>query len=202
MKKYIIVFSAVIVVSLVLSAIAFFGAGGEEPSVNLTVVTTPDQARAEWPPAIHDPMSDMIALPDTPNLAQGRPVSATSFHDVYVPANAVDGALTSYWESEGFPVEFTINLEGMYTIQTVAVSLNPSLLWEPRSQGFEVLVSGDGSGFTSVAANELHGFDPATGNTVRVDFAPVSARYVRLVFTANTATRTMGAQAAEIMVFE
>ncbi|MCL2604704.1 MAG: discoidin domain-containing protein [Defluviitaleaceae bacterium] len=200
-KNYIIIFSVITVLSLAISAVALLTRRGEEPTVNLTVVQAPAQTEAEWPPTIFNPLSLIIALPDTPNLALERPVTASSFTDIYVPANAVDGSATSYWESHGFPAEFTIELDGTHNVSTVAVALNPSLLWEARSQAFEILVSSDGNSFTSIVANEMHAFDPTTGNTVRVDFAPVQARYVRLVFTVNSAVRTMGAQAAEIMVF-
>ena len=199
-KRLTILFSAVIVISLVLSVIAFTMAP-EQPDINLTIVRTPDQTESQWPDAIPDPMAHMIALPDGTNLAEGRPVAASSFTDVYIPSNAVDGVATSYWESQGLPADFTIELDGTHTIETVAVRLNPSLVWEARSQAFEIFVSDDGENFTSIMPNQMHDFDPATGNTVRVDFAPVSARFVRLNFTANTAARTEGAQAAEIMVW-
>jgi hypothetical protein len=200
-KILMITFCAVIAVSLAVSVFACLTRDAEEPSVNLTVVQAPEQTEAEWPPTVFNPMSLIIALPDTPNLALNRPVTASSFTDIYVASNAADGSTTSYWESEGLPAEFTVELDGARSVSTVAVSLNPSQLWESRTQAFEVLVSNDGSNFTTVAENARHEFDPATGNTVRVDFNPTEARFVRLIFTFNSATRTQGAQAAEIMVF-
>lgn len=53
-----------------------------------------------------------------------------------------------------------------------------------------------------VDGNEKYEFNPDTGNIVRVDFPPVEAAYVKLIFTSNSSTRTAGAQAAEILVFE
>jgi len=199
MNKYVGILCGIIVVSLGLAAFAFLTRGGEDG--NITIVRTPDQTEAEWPPAIFNPLSLIVELPSTPNLAEGRPVTATSFTDVYVPANAVDGTVTSYWESQGWPADFTIQLDGVHSVSTVAVQVNPSLLWEARSQGFEVLVSLDGEAFSTVVPHAMHDFDPLTGNTVRLDFAPVQALYVRLHFTVNTASRTMGAQAAAIRVF-
>jgi len=206
-KKLTIVFIIIIAVSIVASivALAVNGGGngniGETQDPNVTIVETPEQTSAEWPAAIPDPREFMVQLPESPNLAEGRSVSVSSFHDIYVAANAVDGEATSYWESEGFPAEFTISLDGSQTVQTVAVSLNPSSLWETRTQAFEVLVSDDGTNFTTAVAEEHHEFDPLTGNAVRIDFDPVSASYVKLIFTSNSASRTQGAQAAEIMVF-
>ena len=64
------------------------------------------------------------------------------------------------------------------------------------------MVSTDGNSFTEVVEDTKYNFDPDTGNMVRADFSPVQAAYVRLVFSSNSASRTGGAQAAEIMVFE
>lgn len=82
------------------------------------------------------------------------------------------------------------------------MGLNPAALWEARTQGFAILVSTDGSSFTEVAADARYDFDPDAGNVARVDFSPVQATYVRLVFSANSSSRSNGAQAAEIMIFE
>ena len=201
MTKIKYVLFAIMAVSLAVSAVVFV-VGDSAATLNLTVVATPPQAAPEWPPAVPDPMANMVALPDSPNLAESRPVTASSFTDVYVASNAVDGHLTSYWESNGFPAEFTIDLGTASTISTIAVSLNPSLLWEERTQNFEVLTSTDGTNFTTLLPNAPHTFDPLTGNAVRLDFAPTAATHVQLIFTSNTAARTNGAQAAEIMVFE
>jgi len=198
-KLYLIVCCTVIVASLAAGIVAFVVRDGGES--NITIVRPPQQTEAEWPPAVFNPLSLIVELPATPNLAEGRPVHATSFTDVYIPANAVDGTVTSYWESNGFPADFTITLDGVHQVSTVAVQVNPSLLWEARSQAFEVLVSTDGVNFTTVVPHALHDFDPLTGNTVRLDFPATAAQYVRVHFTANTATRTMGAQAAAIRVF-
>ena len=51
------------------------------------------------------------------------------------------------------------------------------------------------------AAPEKYPFDPETGNRIRIDFDPVEASFVKLVFTMSTAARTMGAQAAEICIY-
>ena len=88
-----------------------------------------------------------------------------------------------------------------HTVSTVAVCLNPSSIWEPRVQEIAVLVSIDGETFTEAAQVERYQFDPETGNRIRIDFAPVRASYVKVLFTMNSASRTMGAQAAEICIW-
>ena len=122
--------------------------------------------------------------------------------DVYVDRNVNDGKTDTYWESKGFPAEITFDLQGAYTVSTVAVYLNPSSVWEPRIQEIAVEVSADGETFTQVAAPDKDQFDAATGNRVRIDFDAVPAAYVRLIFTLNSSSRTGGAQAAEICVFQ
>jgi len=203
-KKLSVVFSIIIVISIVVSVVALAGGGDnyDASDANVTIVTAPEQTEPEWPPAIIDPREFLVQLPETPNLAENRPVTASSFTDIYVATNAVDGAATSYWESDGFPAEFTISLDGAHNIQTVAVSVNPSPLWEARTQAFEILISDDGTNFTTIVEETHHEFDPLTGNMVRIDFEPVSASFVKLIFTHNSAARTEGAQAAEIMIFE
>jgi len=202
MKKILIyVFSAVIVLSGGLSVFAFISTP-EHLDVNLTIVRAPDQTETEWPVGIPNPLDNIIALPDTPNLALNRPVAVSSVTETFIGRNAVDGELLSYWESNGFPGVLTVELDGVRNIQTVALGLNPSALWEPRSQTFEVQISQDGNNFTTITPEERHDFHPDTGNTVRIDFNPTAARYVRFVFTANSAARTNGAQVAEVMIFE
>lgn len=200
-KKLVYVFSAVIVLSLAVSALALFGVFGGGAS-GVTVVKAPAQSAAERPDCIPDPEANWVKLPEGANLAEGRPVSAGEVTEVYDAANAVDGDVNSYWESKGLPAEFTVTLDGAHTVSAVAVRLNPAAIWEARTQGFSVQVSTDGSAFTEVAADARYEFTPDTGNMVRVDFSPVEAAYVRLVFSLNSSSRSNGAQAAEIMVFE
>lgn len=201
-KKLIPVFCAVIVLSLAVSALSLFGVFGGGGDSGVTVVKAPAQTEAERPDCIPDPEANWIKLPEGTNLAEGRPVAAGEITDVYTANNLNDGDVNTYWESKGFPAEVTITLDGTHTVGTVVVRLNPSAVWEARTQGFAVLVSTDGSSFTEVAADAKYDFDPDTGNLVRADFSPAQATYVRLVFSTNSSSRTGGAQAAEIMVFE
>ena len=168
----------------------------------VTVVPAPDQPEAPRPPCFPDPADDFIPLPDTENLAQGKPVASGAHTDVYVDRNVNDGKTDTYWESKGFPAEITFDLQGAYTVSTVAVCLNPSSIWEPRIQEIAVEVSADGETFTQAAAPDKYQFDAATGNRIRIDFDPVPAAYVRLIFTLNSSSRTGGAQAAEICVYQ
>ncbi|MCL2810773.1 MAG: discoidin domain-containing protein [Clostridia bacterium] len=167
-----------------------------------TIVPTPQQTQAERPAIFPDPKEDWVQLPEGTNLALGKPASSGEVTEVYAAINVTDGAPTTYWESKGLPAEVIIDLEDTYTIQTVAVRLNPAPIWEPRTQSFEILVSADGESFVSVAPNTRYEFNSDSGNIVRVDFAPAPARFVKLIFTENSSGRSNGAQAAEVEIYE
>ena len=173
----------------------------EEIETIVTVVSAPEQTKAERPPCFPDPADNFIPLPEGENLALGKPVLSGEHTDVYVDRNVNDGKTDTYWESKGFPAEITLDLQGSFTVSTVAVCLNPSSIWEPRIQEIAVLVSADGESFTEAAPAEKYSFDAATGNRIRIDLEPVQAAFVRLVFTMNSSSRTGGAQAAEIAVY-
>ena len=173
----------------------------EEIETIVTIVAAPDQTKAERPPCFPDPTANFIPLPDTDNLALGKPVKSGAHTDVYVDRNVNDGKTDTYWESKGFPAEITFDLQGSFSVTTVAVCLNPAAIWEPRIQEIAVLLSADGETFTEAAAAEKYQFDAATGNRIRIDFPAAEAAYVRLVFTMNSSSRTGGAQAAEICVY-
>ncbi len=194
-------FAALLALTVPAAAWAETAQNGEIETI-VTLVTAPPQTQAERPPCFPDPADNYIPLPETENLAQGKPVLSGAHTDVYVDKNVNDGKTDTYWESKGFPAEIIFDLQGTFSISTVAVCLNPSSIWEPRIQEIAVQVSLDGESYAEAAAPEKYQFDPATGNRVRIDFNTVQAAYVKLVFTLNTSSRTGGAQAAEICVFE
>ena len=96
----------------------------------------------------------------------------------------------------------TIDLGGNFEISTVAVRLNPSAVWEARTQEIAVSGSSDGEQFNELSAATRYNFDPNTGNRIRIDFDKKGVRFVKVIFTMNSSSRTGGAQAAEIEVYE
>ena len=183
--------------------IAFCPAMGEETIETIvTIVRAPEQTKAERPPCFPDPADDFIPLPETENLVLGKPVQSGAHTDVYVDKNVNDGKTDTYWESKGFPAEIIFDLQGTFSLSTVAVCLNPSSIWEPRIQEIAVAISADGENFILVSPAEKYQFDAATGNRVRIDFDSVQAAFVKVIFTLNTSSRTGGAQAAEICAYE
>ena len=197
-----IIFSAVIVVSLLVGLGAYFGVFGPQGDPGVTIVAAPDQTKAQRPPCFPDPEANYIPLPEGENLAAGKSVVSGVHNDVYVIENVNDGKTDTYWESKGFPAEVTIDLGDSHTISTVVVRLNPSAIWEPRTQEISVALSADGTSYSEAAAALKYDFDPATGNRIRIDVPSPEARCVKLVSTLNTSSRTGGAQAAEIEIYE
>ena len=199
MKTWIILLAVMLIALLPVLACA--GAGDED--IVVTIVTAPEQTKAERPPCFPDPADNFIQLPETENIAQGKPVEASLHNDVYVSSNLNDGNTNTYWESKGFPAELTVDLQGTYTVSTAAFCLNTSAIWEPRTQEIAVLVSTDGENFTEVLPVAAYTFDAETGNRVRIDFEAVQAAYVRVIVTSNTAApaHAKGAQIAEICIY-
>ncbi|WP_229812639.1 discoidin domain-containing protein [Lentzea flava] len=133
------------------------------------------------------------------NLAQGKPVTAN--HNVHnlVAANANDGNVGTYWESNSFPGTLTVQLGANADLSSIALKLNPDTIWGARTQNVEVLGREQSAGgFSSLVAGRDYRWDPASGNSVTIG---VSARVadVQLRFTSNTGAP--GAQVAEIQVF-
>ncbi|MGW0477984.1 discoidin domain-containing protein [Nonomuraea sp. NPDC003214] len=133
------------------------------------------------------------------NLAAGKPVTGSAHTHTYVPANANDGDLTTYYEGAGHPSTLTVKLGADHDLTSVAVKLNPDGAWGPRTQAIQVLGRGqNATSFTTLAAQATYGFSPATGNTVTIPVTGKAAD-VQLRFTANSGAP--GGQVAEFQVF-
>jgi uncharacterized protein (DUF2237 family) len=136
---------------------------------------------------------------DGADLALGKPIEASSHTWIYVPGNANDGDVTTYWEGDGHPSTLTVALGANADLSSIVLRLNPDPAWARRTQTIEVLGRPQSGGsFTTLVPATDYTFDPATGNTVRI---PVTGRAadVRLRFTANTGAP--GGQVAEFQVF-
>jgi hypothetical protein len=122
------------------------------------------------------------------NLALNQPTSSSGVTQTYVPANAVDGNASTYWEStnNAFPQWLQVDLGATKSFSRIVLDLPPSTAWGTRTQTLSILGSTDGSSFATIVASAGYTFDPSTGNTVTITFPSTSARYVRLNVTANT----------------
>ncbi|MFI7275132.1 CARDB domain-containing protein [Streptomyces sp. NPDC049879] len=133
------------------------------------------------------------------NLAQGRPIEASSTTFNFVAANANDNSLSTYWESNGFPSTLTVRLGANADVNTVVVRLNPDAAWGPRTQNIQILGrEQNASTFTSLRAAAGYSFSPSSNqNTVTI---PVTGRVadLQLRFTSNTGAP--GGQVADLQV--
>ncbi|MGG6310558.1 carbohydrate-binding protein [Paenibacillus macerans] len=122
-----------------------------------------------------------------PNLAAGKPAAESGHADVYAATNVTDGNPGTYWEStnNAFPQWVQVDLGGAVQVDQVVLKLPSG--WESRSQTLSVQGSTNGTSFTNLKASASYTFDPNAANTVTIDFAAASVRYVRVHFTANTA---------------
>jgi hypothetical protein len=132
-----------------------------------------------------------------PDLATGRPVTASSSQPEYPPSNATDGNPSSYWESgnNAFPQWIQVDLGSAVAVNRVVLKLPPS--WGARTQTLAVKGSTTGTSFTDLSASTGRVFTPSSGNTVTIDFAITTTRYVRLDITSNT-----GWPAGQVSEFE
>ncbi|NRN71366.1 Chondroitinase-B, partial [Kibdelosporangium sp. 4NS15] len=101
--------------------------------------------------------------------------------DGNVPANTIDGDLTTRWSAEGDGVWIRYDLGSAQTVGSVSIAWHKG---DTRRDTFDVQLSGDGSSWTTVLAGKT-----SSGTTLQpqnYDFADGSARYVRVVGHGNT----------------
>jgi hypothetical protein len=137
----------------------------------------------------------------TTNLALNAPITASSYTQNYVAANAVDGNTSTYWEGANgaWPTTLTVNLGAVDSLSSLVVDLPPSTAWSTRTQTLSVLGSTDGSSYSTLVGSATYTWNPSTGNTVTIPLpSGTSDRYVELSFTANSVQN--GAQVSELQV--
>jgi F5/8 type C domain/Abnormal spindle-like microcephaly-assoc'd, ASPM-SPD-2-Hydin len=136
------------------------------------------------------------------DLALNAAVSASSYTQTYVPANAVDGNTSTYWEGTNgaWPTTLTVNLGSSQALGSVVLDLPPSTSWGTRTQTLSILGSTNGSSYTTLVGSATYTFNPATGNTVTVSLpSGTTDQYLELSFTANNVQN--GAQLSELLVY-
>ncbi|MFC0434903.1 discoidin domain-containing protein [Kutzneria buriramensis] len=146
-------------------------------------------------------LSDLEVVPatvDATNLALGKTMSASGSQGGYPPSNANDGNQGSYWESanNAFPQWLQVDLGASVSSTQIVLKL-PTANWGARTQTLSVQGSTDGGNFSQIVASAGYTFDPASNNTVTINYSPVTTRYLRLNFTGNT-----GWPAGQVSEFE
>lgn len=122
----------------------------------------------------------------TPNLAQGKPFTASSHTDVYPAPNAGDGNRATYWESRNndLPQWAQVDLGSSVRVDRVVLRLPGG--WPSRSQTLKIQGSTDGRSFTDLTASPAYAFDAGNEQSATISFDATSTRYVRVLITANT----------------
>ncbi|WP_328535982.1 discoidin domain-containing protein [Streptomyces sp. NBC_00344] len=133
------------------------------------------------------------------NLAQSKPISASSTVFTFAAENANDGLTSTYWEGTGgsYPNTLTVKLGANADVGSVVLKLSPDSSWATRTQNIQVLGrEQSATSFTGLAAGKDYTFNPASQNTVTI---PVSGRVadVQLKITSNT-----GSAAGQIAEFQ
>ncbi len=115
----------------------------------------------------------------------GGPLEVTgvtaSADDGNVPANTLDGDLSTRWSAEGDGVWIRYDLGSAQTIGSVSVAWHQG---DTRKNTFDVEVSDDGSSWTPALSRKT-----TSGSTLQpqnYDFADTSARYLRIVGHGST----------------
>jgi hypothetical protein len=122
------------------------------------------------------------------DLALNQPATASGYTQNYVPANAVDGNTSTYWEStdSDFPQWFQVDLGSAISIGQIVIDLPPLSSWPSRTQTIEIQGSTDDSTWTTIEPATAYSFT-SPANTVTISFPATSVRYLKLTFTANSA---------------
>ncbi|WP_086074725.1 discoidin domain-containing protein [Paenibacillus camerounensis] len=172
------------------------------PTPSPTAVPTPTSTPVSTPTATvtPGPTATPTSGPSS-NLAIGKAVNASSSVFTFVPANANDGDVTTYWEGAGgsYPNTLSVNLGADANITSVVVKLNPASAWATRTQTIEVLGHNQtNAAFSTLVPSAAYTFNPASGNSVTI---PVTAKAseLQLKFTANTGSSA--GQVAEFQIF-
>ncbi|QFZ18139.1 discoidin domain-containing protein [Saccharothrix syringae] len=124
--------------------------------------------------------------------------TASSHSDVYQAPNAGDGNQATYWESanNAFPQWLRADLGAALKVDRVVLKL-PTANWGARTQTLAVQHSTDGTTFGDLVPSAPYTFNPASNNTVTIQFTATTTRYVRLWITGNT-----GWPAGQVAEFE
>src|SRR2546425_1113744 len=114
---------------------------------------------------------------------QNSPIAAVTAigSDGNIPANAIDGNLTTRWSNLGVGSWIKLDLGTPKTVCNVDIAWYNGNL---RSNNFVISTSTDGNTFTGVYAGSSNG---KTASFENYDFADVNARYVMITVNGNAA---------------
>ncbi|WP_250212574.1 discoidin domain-containing protein [Acrocarpospora catenulata] len=123
-----------------------------------------------------------------PNLSLGKATSASSATGGHAAGAINDGNQATYWESTNnvFPQWAQVDLGASTGIDQVILKLPADSAWQTRTQTLSIQGSQDGTSFQTLVSSAGQTFNPASGNSVTINFPATNTRYVRVNITANT----------------
>ncbi|MEV4243317.1 CARDB domain-containing protein [Streptosporangium canum] len=134
-----------------------------------------------------------------PNLSPGKATQVSSSTAGHAVSAINDSDQATYWESanHSFPQWARIDLGTATSVDQIVLKVPAPAVWQTRAQTLSVQGGADGFSYSTVVASADYTFNPATGNTVTINFGAATHRYWRVNITANT-----GWPAAQISEFE
>ncbi|MFD5219096.1 discoidin domain-containing protein [Streptomyces tendae] len=169
------------------------------PATQTRFVRVNITANTGWQAAQLSELEVHAAGESSTNLAAGRRLTASSSTGAYTPGNGNDGNKATYWESanNALPQWLQADLGSSRRVNRVALRLPDG--WPNRSQTLKIQASENGSDFTDLTAAKAYAFDAAGGQSATITFDAATARYVRVLVTANTGQPA--AQVSELEVY-
>lgn len=169
------------------------------PATQTRFVRVNITANTGWQAAQLSELEVHAAGESSTNLAAGRRLTASSSTGAYTPGNGNDGNKATYWESanNALPQWLQADLGSSRRLDRVVLRLPEG--WPDRSQTLKIQASENGSDFTDLTAAKAYTFDAAGGQSATITFDAATARYVRVLVTANTGQPA--AQVSELEVY-
>ncbi|CAL9372930.1 hypothetical protein SUDANB150_00889 [Streptomyces sp. enrichment culture] len=169
------------------------------PATQTRFVRVNITANTGWQAAQLSELEVHAAGESSANLAAGRQLTASSSTGAYTPGNGNDGNKATYWESanNALPQWLQADLGSSRRVNRVVLRLPDG--WPNRTQTLKVQASENGSDFTDLTAAKAYAFDAAGGQSATVTFDAATARYVRVLVTANTGQPA--AQVSELEIY-
>lgn len=169
------------------------------PAVQTRFVRVDITANTGWQAAQLSELQVHAAEGSSGNLAAGRTLTASSHTETYVAGNANDGNKASYWESRNneLPQWLRADLGSAVPVDRVVLRLPDG--WGTRTQTLKIQSSDNGTDYRDLTAAKAYEFAAAGQNSVTIPFGATTARYVRVLVSANS--QQPAAQVSELEVY-
>jgi hypothetical protein len=167
------------------------------PAAQARFVRVAITANTGWQAAQLSELEVHGAEDSSANLAAGRPLTASSHTETYAAGNANDANTATYWESRNGELPQWLRADLGSSVRVDRVVLRVPDGWATRSQTLKIQSSANGTDFTDLTASKAYEFVPSARNTVTIPFGATTARYLRVLVTANTSQ-----PAAQLSEFE